>query len=411
MQTFTGLQYLMMDIASSFGLDKATWNARLAWFEQHRNQIENLPQPELVKFCRGAEEPAQALAGILAYRKTIAGEATGYLCGLDATASGLQLLALLAGDEQAARICNLVDTGNREDAYTIVHNEVDRLMGSNSSIMRALVKQALMTHLYGSKAEPKKTFGEDTPELHAFYQSIDTLLPGADQLNRDLISLWDPNALAHSWTLPDGFEVVVKVMTKIEHQVEFLGKMYPVIEKVNRPMPDGLSMGANIIHSIDGMVVREMNRRCNYTLSKIERTMEILGRTDCGFAVRRDKDIQLIRLIELAEMTGFLSAAILEYIDHENRGHITPDLWQRIIDLVNSMPSIAFPVICIHDCFKFHANYGNDVRIQYKNILAELAGSSTLDYIASEIKGRPIYISKLSSSLPQMIRNSEYAIC
>lgn len=411
MQQFTGIEYLKMDIAASFGLDKSTWNDRLTWFEQNKHRHEEVSQEKLLEFCREAEEPAQALAGILAYRAVQFGQPIGYLCGLDATASGLQLLALLAGDESAARICNLVNTGRREDAYVTLHERVDEIVGSSSTILRKAVKSALMTHLYGSKAEPKKCFGEDTPELHAFYQAVDELLPGADQLNHDLLSLWNPEALSHSWTLPDGFEVVVKVMATIEHQVEFLTKPFIIKQKVNLPQERGLSMGANIIHSIDGMVVREMNRRCNYTLEKVERVMEILERTNCGTAVSRDKDIQLLRLIELEGATNFLSAAILEYIDHENRGHIDDVLYDKIIRLVNSMPSRAFPVVCIHDCFKFHPNYGNDIRIQYKQILAELAASETLSYIATEISGRTIHVNKLSQRLPQLIMDSEYAIC
>lgn len=410
MEFFSGIEYLKMDIASSFGLDKNTWSDRLSWFETNLPKHEFATGPELVDFCRTAEEPAQALAGILAYRAAKYGQPIGYLCGLDATASGLQLLALLAGDERAGAICNLVRTGRREDAYKAVHERVDALMGISSQILRDPVKKALMTHLYGSKAEPKKCFGEDTPELHAFYQAVDELLPGADQLNRDLIGLWNPEALAHSWTLPDGFEVVVKVMATVEHQVQFLDRPFSIPEKVNVPQDVGLSMGANIIHSIDGLVVREINRRCNYTLSKIERVMEILDRKG-ETSVSREKDIQLLRLIELTEDTGFVSAAILEYIDFNNRGHIEDWLHGRIVDLVNSMPEVAFPVVCIHDCFKFHPNHGNDIRIQYKQILSELAGSDVLSFIASEIAGRMIHVNKLSQNMPQLILDSEYAIC
>ncbi len=410
MQQFSGLQYLKMDIAASFGLVKNTWSERLAWFEENLPQHEFATGDELVAFCKTAEEPAQALAGILAYRAVSFGQPTGYLCGLDATASGCQLLSLLAGCERSGAICNLVATGRREDAYTAVHARIDALMGTSSQIDRKAVKQALMTSLYGSKAEPKKCFGEDTPELRAFYQAVEELLPGADQLNKDLISLWNPEALSHSWTLPDGFEVVVKVMETVEHQVEFLGKTFTVCEKVNMPQPMGLSLSPNCIHSIDALIVREMNRRCNYSLEKIDRVMEILDRGNCGTSVSRDKDIQLLRLMELTDSTNFLSAAILEYIDYENRGHIDSNLHGRIIRLVNSMPEISFPVICIHDAFKYHPNYGNDVRMQYKQILSELAGSTILDYIGTELRGEPVKVTKLSSRMPELILESEYAL-
>lgn len=61
--------------------------------------------------------------------------------------------------------------------------------------------------------------------------------------------------------------------------------------------------------------------------------------------------------------------------------------------------------------FKFHANYGNDVRRQYMEILAELAESNTLSSVASDIAGRTITVKKISTRLPELIRESEYSIC
>ena len=403
MQTFTGTQYLQMDIASSFGHDDKTWNERLAWFHDNEHQLD--------KLTGQAEEPAQFYAGVRAYRDTLEGKPSGYMCGLDATASGLQLLALLSGCKLSASICNLINTGRREDAYNRTHAHINQLLNADNVLERKPIKAALMTHLYGSKAEPKKTFGEDTAELRAFYQAIDDLLPGADMLNRDLISLWNSDAYAHSWTLPDGFEVVCKVMDTDVHAVTFLGTAYEINEKVNRPMEQGLAMGANIIHSIDGMVVREMNRRCNYTLDTVNAVTELFGLGDVAQSTARSKDLALLRILALFDMTGFMSAVIIEHLDVLNFGHLTEQHRAFLTRLIDSLPDRPFAIVCIHDCFKFHANYGNDVRHQYRNILAELAESEILSALASEISGRSINVKKLSHDLPALIRESEYAIC
>lgn len=407
MQHFTPIQYLMIDIANSFGLDKETWETRLQWFADNEEIIATNPKV----LASQAEEPAQFLAGAIAYYDVCTGVPTGYLCGLDATASGLQLLSILAGCEQSASTCNVINTGKREDAYNRMHAEIQAyLKNPKTAPIRKAVKAALMTHLYGSKLEPIKAFGEDTDELKAFYAVIDTLLPGADQLNRDLISLWRPDVLAHEWTLPDGFDVVVKVMATMTHKVQFLGEEYEVREQVNASKEKGLSMGANIIHSIDGMIVREMNRRCNYDVKQINEQLRHLGEERGSTYTLRKKDLSLLRQIELFNSTGFMSAVILEYLDEYNSGHLSNSQRLAVINLIESMPDCPFSVLAVHDCFKFHPNYGNDVRQQYINILAEIAESDMLSSIATQVSDRPVNARKLSNNLPALIRQSEYAL-
>ena len=408
MQVFSGKDYLKIDIANSFGLDKLVWSERIHWFDQHEAILESL--------TRQAKEPAQFMAGTMAWRATQRKEPTGYLCGLDATASGLQLLSVLSGCQQSAATCNLIDTGKREDAYTLVHEKLCELLGITPvqfPISRKDSKQALMTHLYGSKAVPKRVFGENTPELKAFYAAIDELLPGANQLNHDLLALWNPEAYAHSWTLPDSFDVVIKVMDTDEHQVEFLGKEFTVREQVNRPMESGLSLGANIVHSIDGMVVREMGRRCNHNTEACDRISNLLltGTVGLGCSTQRKQDLALMRVLALYDMSQFMPAVVLEHLDKHNAGHLSAQHKSAILDLLDSLPALPFPLICIHDCFKFHANHGNDVRQQYINILAELADSNIMSSIASEVAGRHVPVNKLSNNLAVHIRNAEYAIC
>ena len=50
MQKFTAREYLKIDIANSFGLDKKDWNERIQWFDQNEHQLSSL--------LNQAEEPA-----------------------------------------------------------------------------------------------------------------------------------------------------------------------------------------------------------------------------------------------------------------------------------------------------------------------------------------------------------------
>ena len=152
MQKFTAREYLQIDIANNFGnnLDKKTQNERLTWFQNNERN--------LIQLVDKAENPALFYAGIRALDAVDHGQPIGYPVSLDATSSGLQILAVLTGDTKAAQLCNVVSTGKREDAYTGVYNRMLTQIGENSKIERADVKDAVMTALYGSKAVPKRVF-------------------------------------------------------------------------------------------------------------------------------------------------------------------------------------------------------------------------------------------------------------
>lgn len=134
-QEFTGRQYLAIDIANNFGLDKLTWDERLQWFEQNENQLDQL--------ISQAKEPALFYAGIKAWRDVQAGNPIGYMISLDATSSGLQLLAALTCDRKAASICNVIDSGDRENAYQDIYEAMTKAIGEAGKIDPDDVKQAV----------------------------------------------------------------------------------------------------------------------------------------------------------------------------------------------------------------------------------------------------------------------------
>lgn len=403
MQRFTGKQYLMIDIANSFGLDKENWDTRLNWFAAHENNLEALVSK--------AENPAMYFAGVQAWNEVKAGRPIGYPISLDATSSGLQILAALTGDRRAATLCNVVDSGKREDAYTnifeIMAEYLHKRLGEHAgNISRDDCKSAIMTSLYGSIAEPKKVFGEGI-QLKIFYQVMAECAPAAWELNEAFLSMWNSEALSHDWILPDNFHVHVKVMHKVEETVHFMNKPYDTFHLVNAPTEEGRSLGANTIHSLDGMIVRELGRRCDYDPDTILRVVGALNQEEHGMGIGRPNDMMLATLWNHYVDSGYLSARILDYIDGGNVGMVNHDV---IWELIDSLPEKPFKVISVHDCFRVLPNYGNDLREQYNRQLMLIAKSNLLQYLLSQIVGRDLKIGKLDMNLWKDIPFTNYAL-
>lgn len=404
MQLFDGKTYLKIDIANNFGLDKKTWQERIDWFDRNEHRLmEVLPQ---------ADEPALYYAGVQAWNATKAGKPSGYPISLDATSSGLQILAALTGDRKAAELCNVVNVRDeRRDGYTVIYQAMLEVVGESAKITREKTKDAIMTALYGSKAVPKEVFGEGRL-LQVFEDTMNTLAPGAWELNQFFIDMWNPNALINSWVLPDNFHVHVKVMSRVTESVNFMNKPYDTFKTVNQPMDEGRSLGANSVHSIDGMIVREMVRRCNYNEAQIQALRDYIEATKQGYKTEvlldDDESSDMVRILwGHYEESGYLSARILDYLHLHNLHLVHLPVIEELLD---SLPAKPFEVLTVHDCFRCLPNYGNDLRKQYTLQLQLIAKSKLLQFILSQILGKTMTVGKLDEALWQDIGMADYAL-
>jgi len=164
----------------------------------------------------------------------------------------------------------------RADPYSLVAQRmVEKLPhtpvfdGMSFSEIRAFCKKPVMTTFYNSKQQPIQAFGEDTEELHAFYETLQELFPGAMDVMEVLNDRWDNEALAHSWTTPDGHVAHVKVMETIDGTLDIEGLSLPYRHKKNQPSKRGTSLPANYIHSLDGYCVRAQADAHNFDFTHI----------------------------------------------------------------------------------------------------------------------------------------------
>lgn len=412
MDNYSGWQWLLIDAANQYGHDKKLFEERIEWAEAHLVSLETLADQ--------AETKPLFIKAVMAIRKAQQGIPTGHMVGVDATCSGIQIMSALTGCTAGATATGLVDPNVRADAYTSVTNEMTTILGSATGVSRADAKRAVMTSFYGSKAEPKALFGEDTPELAAFYQAAHTVAPGAWELLQDLLASWQPYALSHSWKLPDGFDAKVKVMTKREVRIEVdeldhATFSYEVYE--NKGSKTGLSNAANLVHSVDAYALREMHRRCNYArghmehvaavieMALIERSMGATWSVLC-----LDKTVGYYR--DQYTRSSLASAVILPHLTPANVQSLSQKHLEALAVIVNGMLEYKpFPLVTVHDEFKAHANNINHVRYQYKEILAEIADSMVLDDLMSQLHGRPGVFPKINYQLGDLIRASNYGLC
>ena len=414
MKTFTGWQYLLIDLANAFGLDKKLFEQRIEWAEQVlANNV--LTMESLLD---QADSKPLYLKAVMAIRKAQQGVPSGHLVGFDAVCSGMQLMSVMTGCEDGARATGLIDPDVRADAYTSVTQAINKLLGGlGVTVPRQDAKDATMKSLYGSKAEPIKIFGEGTDELEAFYKAMGIVAPGAWGLLEVLLGSWQSYALFHAWQLPDGFETKIKVRDLIEIRVEVdeLDKAsftYQYKENVGLPITHhkAKSNAANVVHSVDAYVLRSVHRRCNYDREVVQRAVSILQFSPQPSSTKEDPKVQYY--VNLWDQTQMADVVILPYVTEENVWQVPVELRAKLIQVANDMlRHKPFEVVTIHDEFKCHANNMNQLRWHYKEILADLAESNTLDFILSAIYGRKGTLPKLSQNLGQKIRESNYALC
>lgn len=404
MKSFTGAEYLLIDLANNYGLDKETFDKRIAWARANFNDLEGLVQE--------ADEPLLFLKSLQTIREVEAGLEIGHLVEMDATTSGIQIMSAMTGCPTGAKWTNLVDTSKRYDAYTESFESMKTYLSKTvKEITRGMAKDALMTGFYGSSAVPEKVFGKGTNELDAFYSMAEKRLKGAWELRCDLIDVWNPYAESHSWSLPDGFECYVRttVKRKIECEIDELDHhkfthIYESFEGTER----GVSLAANVIHSIDGYMVREISRRCNYKVSELDRTMKYIDKA------LEHRDIAHVELdlsmpMSVVWATKFGAAKQFAAMD-------TSSLLRLRTLLIDMRSRPSFPVICIHDAYKSHPNYVDHMRYWYKEVLAELAESDLLSHIFSELSGEDETYENVrggytKTEMAELIRKSEYSIC
>jgi hypothetical protein len=412
---YSGFEMICIDVANQGYDDKKLFEERIQWTKDNFNRLTVLDTSR-------KERPLYVKA-VMALFDACNQVASGHMVGLDATCSGMSIMSVLTKCYLGCLATNLIDPNVRNDAYTMVTAAASAFLGGGMEVSRQDAKDATMKGLYGSQAEPKKIFGEDTAELAAFYQGLADTAPGAVELLGDLRIAWQSFALAHSWVLPDNYHAHIKVLVMQEARIEvdeLDHSTFTHIYYINEGTESDLKLIANVTHSFDAYVLRCLERRCNYDEARIRRSYEVLVQEAMDRKKGLSKEEDLDQVSEPAHVymarwseCSVPDAVLLDHLDDVNVCLMSDLHIKQMIRMAKEMLSYpSFPIVTVHDEFKCHPNNCNQMRFHYVSILADLARGWALEDVYEQITGnRPTYSNAMNGDdLAEMILNSNYAI-
>lgn len=413
MELFSGIQYLMIDIANNSGksaihkdsngkpltLDKLQYTERLEWFNEviYKAPIvwKKATDSEIIEFIDNSLiEPDRPLAfvGLKAYIDYLNGEETGHMVAFDASASGIQLMSALTADERGLYFTGVV--GNkRSDIYSVAFDRFKEVVGSSVTKERDDIKKAIMTFYYGSKKKPKEVLGE--AGLPAFHHVMQEMCNGAFHLRDVLINSWNPESDNHTWSNADGHISYIPVIVEKKYKFYMYGNEIPFKVKTKGKTDTGLSNAANIIHAVDALIVREMVRRCKFGAYTAQVKLDLFKKCT------EEKDLfqidlttvnkQLVRMVYLWKQTNFPTVRICNYVETvDDVSYIPMEYRNKLISILEKLtkqPRIE--LITIHDSFKCHMNYMNYIRFWYKEMIADLVESKILQFTVNQLTPNP----------------------
>ena len=299
--TEEGKEELLISIANLAGFDKLTWTDRIAKGILLVNQRVTFNEDDTyVIDLKGIPEPMLFTKTVEAYLDALEGLPVRCPVFYDATASGLQCISALTGCKETASKVNLINTGKREDVYEYCVNLMNRQLASSDYVDRDILKQPLMVHYYNSLAIPREAFNDN--QLEAFYSALSTGFTGGEDFLESVNSVWT-DMDSYSWDMPDNHHVYIPVMSKEAVEVESEGCTFTYEYTVNKANNNANHLCANVTHSVDGYLLRQVVRGCNFDIGTIHDS----------FAVHPN-NARKLRSVYREELANIADSSLLEEI-------------------------------------------------------------------------------------------------
>ncbi len=284
--TKKGMEWIKFQLATTYGLDKATMQERLDWIENGENRelvhrVWSDPIGNIADW-ENADEPWLFLAACVEWYELYYEhrDETHLPVAVDATCSGLQILAGLAKDASTARMVNVIGSNKPQDAYaTIASRSVEAIPDRLKPYWdRKVTKRCVMTIPYNAKPFSNRSYIRDafkekgvdvdkeelTQCVNAVRAAMNVVVPGAMSVMK-----WIETEIARAiragadeikWTTPSGFNVRQRLMktksTVIQTQLMGRCEVHVAGAETGVDLKHHKNATApNLIHSLDASLL------------------------------------------------------------------------------------------------------------------------------------------------------------
>ena len=279
-------EWLAFQVATTYGRDKDTWDERQKWVKDNLTLISAVAYDPIgtLSEWENAEEPWQFLAACDEYFHCILVRDrphTSLMVAVDATCSGLQILAGLARDKSTAKLVNVIPSDEPQDAYAVVAKTAKPNCPKEYQYFmdRKVVKRTVMTVPYNAKPFSNRSYIRDALKekgveidkdnlsliVKAVRDAMNTIVPGPMSVMKwietEVAKAIKRGAAELEWCTPSGFIVRQKLMKKDVKQLDLklLGRVRVNVAVSDKDEVDisrhKAATAPNLIHSLDASLL------------------------------------------------------------------------------------------------------------------------------------------------------------
>lgn len=342
--------WLGFQVATTYGLDKATMDDRNEWVKANKSLISRVATDPLGNLCEweGASEPWQFLAACEEYFACVidcSRSWTSLPVAIDATCSGLQILAGLARDHSTAQLVNVLPDDFPQDAYKVVAEAAKPKLPKHLADLldRKVTKRTVMTIPYNATKHSNRQYIRDalkeaghefTPDeltliVNAVREAMYEVVPGPmqvmDWIKQEVGAAFKRGADYLQWETPSGFVVKQNRRKRVIERInlQILGRcQINLTTGLEGPDVNGhrSSTAPNLIHSLDASLLHLAFLKFNAPFTVIHDSV-LCRATDMGVLNR----VVRMTYYELFAHSNFLQE-FAEAIGAETKPPIIGDL-------------------------------------------------------------------------------------